>query len=81
MHDEEQIPIWFFIGGILLVYGVLILGAGLYALVSPPPLETRVALYDLHADVWWGGLMIAAGLFYTLRFWPHSSGKERPTHS
>ena len=29
MHDEHQIPIWFFIGGLLLIYGVLITGAGL----------------------------------------------------
>ena len=32
MENEHQIPIWFFIGGILAVYGVLIFGAGLYGL-------------------------------------------------
>ncbi len=70
MHDEHQVPIWFFIGGLLLIYGVLILGAGIYNLISPPP-PPRVALFELHADIWWSVLMIAAGLFYTIRFHPY----------
>jgi len=70
MHDEHQIPIWFFIGGLLLIYGILITGAGLFALVSPPPAEARVALFELHADVWWGALMTIVGLAYCLRFNP-----------
>jgi len=70
MPDEEQIPIWFFIGGILVVYGVLILGWGIYELISPPPPEARVALYELRADIWWGAVMIAFGSFYCLRFRP-----------
>ncbi len=70
MHDEDQIPIWLFIGGILTVYGVMILAAGLYALASPPPPEARVALFDLHADIWWGIFMTIVGLFYCIRFRP-----------
>lgn len=70
MHDEDQIPIWLFIGGILLTYGVLIFAAGIYAVVFPPPLEQRVALFQYHADVWWGLLMIGVGLIYTYRFRP-----------
>jgi hypothetical protein len=70
MHDEGQIPIWFFIGGLLLIYGVLIAGAGLFALVSPPPPEARVALFDFHADVWWGAFMALVGLVYCLKFNP-----------
>jgi hypothetical protein len=70
MHDEHQIPIWFFIGGLLLIYGVLIAGAGVFALVSPPPVEARVALFDLHADLWWGALMAVVGLAYCLRYNP-----------
>ncbi len=70
MHDEDQVPIWLFIGGVLLVYGVLIFGAGIYSLASPPPPESRVALYHLHADVWWGMLMTFVGLIYIYRFRP-----------
>jgi hypothetical protein len=70
MHDEDQIPIWLFIGGILLLYGVLIFGAGVYAAFSPPPPEDRVALFHLHADIWWGLFMAAVGAFYVYRFRP-----------
>ncbi len=70
MHDEHQIPIWFFIGGLLLLYGVLITGAGLFALVVPPPEESRVALHYLHSDIWWGAFMAIVGLFYCARYYP-----------
>ena len=70
MHRSDMISIWFFIGALLLVYGILILGAGLYELASPPPPELRVHLFYLHAGVWWGGLLIILGAVYTLKFRP-----------
>jgi len=69
MHSEGGISIWFFIGISLLVNGVLILGAGLYELVNPPIF--RVVLYQYHASVWWGALMLLVGVFYTVKFRPH----------
>lgn len=75
MPHEEQVPIWFFIGGILVVYGALILGSGIFELISPPPPEARVALYDLHADIWWGAFMTAFGAFYCFRFRPDRGGR------
>jgi len=71
MH-EGGISIWFFIGICLLVIGVMIFGSGVYRLVSPPPLEHRVVLFNLHADVWWGALMVVVGLLYTVKFRPTS---------
>lgn len=68
MHDENQVPIWFFIGGLLLIYGIIIVGTGLYLWANPP--EHRVELFQLHADVWWGILLVVIGLFYSVRFWP-----------
>jgi hypothetical protein len=68
MDHEREIPIWFFIGVLLTVYGVLILGTGLYHLISPP--KHTVALANLHADIWWPLLLLAIGLFYTIRHWP-----------
>jgi hypothetical protein len=69
MH-EKQIPIWFFIGLLVGVYGVLILGTGLYGLVSPPAQPVKLAY--LHVDIWWGILLIAIGLFYSLKFRPRA---------
>ena len=68
MHRVGMISIWFFIGTLLLVYGVLILGSGLYELAAPP--EHPVVLSNLHAAIWWGGLLIALGAVYTRRFSP-----------
>jgi hypothetical protein len=63
-----MISIWFFIGVLLLIYGVLILGAGLYERAVPP--EHPVVLAGLHAGIWWGALMIILGAIYTARFAP-----------
>lgn len=65
---EHALPIWFFIGALLAVYGLLILGAGLYALVFPP--TTEVVLSKLHINLWWGAGMLLLGLIYLIRFWP-----------
>ena len=48
-----MISIWFFIGLLLLAYGVLILGSGLYEYFNPPVVQT-VKLPELHAAIWWG---------------------------
>lgn len=68
MHDKGFISIWFFIGVLLTAYGVLITASGLYELVSPPP--HKVVLANLHAGIWWGAVLLAIGLFYTIRFFP-----------
>lgn len=78
MHDEHQVPIWFFIGCLLLVYGILIFGVGVYHFVSPPPVAERVALYDLHSDVWWGALMIVVGGFYVVHYRPDGEKPATP---
>jgi len=71
MHDhEKQIPIWFFIGTLLAVYGLLIGGYGLFTWGSPPPPKMPEQIYKLHAPVWWGFMLAALGLFYVIRFWP-----------
>ena len=67
MHDHG-ISIWFFIGLSLLVNGVLITGAGIWELISPP--VNRVVLFQYHANVWWGALLLLLGLFYCVRFAP-----------
>ncbi len=75
-HYEKQIPIWFFIGGIVLIYGLLILAAGLFYWLSPPPVEARVRLWSLHADIWWGVLLLILGFFYVIKFWPRTKRSE-----
>jgi hypothetical protein len=62
------LSIWFFIGVSLLVNGALIFGRGIYEIFYPP--QNKVVLFYLHANVWWGGLLLVFGIIYTLRFSP-----------
>jgi hypothetical protein len=65
---EGGLSIWFLIGLILAVYGVLVAAAGIWQAVFPPP--DPVVLADLHAGIYWGALMLAVGIFYIVRFRP-----------
>jgi hypothetical protein len=51
------------------VNGALILAAGIYQLVNPP-LDPGVVLFNLHAGVWWGAVLLAIGLVYCIKFAP-----------
>lgn len=66
MHRPGMISIWFFIGLLLLAYGILITGDGIIEWGAP----SNVVRADLHAPVWWGGLLIIIGAIYTIRFKP-----------
>lgn len=63
---NTRVSIWFLIGVLLSVYGVLITGAGVYGLAHPP----AVKLAGLHAGLWWGLLLVAIGAVYTYAFLP-----------
>jgi hypothetical protein len=71
MHSSG-ISIWFFIGVLLTAYGSLVLAYGIYELIVGQ--TANVILANLHAPVWWGGLLLALGLFYGLRFRPSRNG-------
>jgi FtsH-binding integral membrane protein len=73
MHEEHQVPIWFFIGCLLLIYGLIITATGIYLWICPP--EHQVELFQYHADVWWGCLLVVLGLFYSIRFNPWGKGE------
>ncbi len=65
----RMISIWFFIGISLAVNGALILAAGIYQLVNPP-VNPSVVLFQLHANVWWGVVLLAIGVLYCGKFAP-----------
>jgi len=69
-EKHHIIPVWFFVGILFLAYGVLILTSGSAEWSHPSGTE----LAELHAPVWWGGLLIVVGGVYSAVFWP---GKQR----
>ena len=68
-EKHHIIPVWFFVGVLLLIYGVIIFATGLAEWSHPPD----TVLAELHAPVWWGGLLIALGSIYCLVFRPDKS--------
>ncbi len=77
MHDDHQVPIWFFIGGLLLIYGVIIVAVGIYSLFSPTSIQLKLkaanpdaAWFFFHPDIWWGAVLTVLGAFYFVRFRP-----------
>ncbi len=66
---RRMVPVWFFIGVLLLIYGLIIFAIGIYALSYPP--ETVLGKY--HPALWWGILLTVIGAAYTYGYWP---GKE-----
>ncbi len=69
MSDQKHfISIWLFIGSLLLIYGILILGSGIYDYYNPP--ERQTVLGNLHPQIWWGAVLLVMGSFYCWHFRP-----------
>ncbi len=66
MTEGSNVTIWFLCGIILSVYGVTIVGSGIYNILNPP----AVFGAGLHLDFWWGLVMLGAGLVFVFHQWP-----------
>jgi hypothetical protein len=74
MKSGGSLSIWFFTGLCLGVTGALIFATGIYEIISPP--ATKVVLYNLHANVWWGAVLLVSGLFFGIHFSPANERKR-----
>ncbi len=54
-ESSEPLPIWFFVGLILTVYGLLVLGSGVVGESG------NTVLASTHPALWWGAIMTVAG--------------------
>jgi hypothetical protein len=61
MSDEisEMKPIWYYVGVILVIIGILVLMAGIYYLFVPIP--NKIELSNLHINIWWSLVLIISG--------------------
>ena len=57
---HHMLPVWFFIGVVLLIYGVMIFAQGIYELSHP----VGTVLENLHAAIWWGAFMAVVGIIF-----------------
>lgn len=64
---KKMISIWFFVGALLAIYGVLILVAGLRGDAGD---GRSIAMPGLHMQIWWGLGLLALGMVYIAYFRP-----------
>ena len=68
-EGHHMVPVWFFVGVILLIYGVIILATGIYEFSHPP----ATVLARLHPAIWWGALLTIVGGVYVYLYLPRKS--------
>lgn len=69
MVENKGIAIWFFIGSLLLIYGIIITLSNIAEAVFGA-FGKHVVLGNLHFGIWWGILLIIIGLTYFVSFRP-----------
>jgi hypothetical protein len=71
-REHQMLPVWFFIGLLLTIYGVIILITAIRELSHP----SSAVLAQYHPGIWGGILLLLIGGFYALRFRPRKQPKE-----
>jgi len=62
-RPREPLPIWFFVGVILAVYGALVIAGGTLG-------STRITvLSETRPALWWGAIMLCFGAVFTAIGW------------
>ncbi len=74
MIDNKGIAIWFFIGLLLFIYGIIITIANIFEAFYNS-FGKNVVLKNLHFGIWWGLLLIILGLIYSINFRPWKKKK------
>lgn len=78
MHEEHGLSIWFFVGVMLTLYGIIILIVNIpaFSVVSE---NSHVVLERLHSGLWWGILLLVLGILFLKLHWPgkHSTLDDR----
>ena len=63
-ETKQMKPIWYFVGLMLTAMGAVVLVSGLIDYSSER--TARTVLSELHPAIWWGAIMIAAGIILFL---------------
>lgn len=60
-NAKQMISVWFWVGCMMIVYGLLVTGAGVYYLFSPP---LNYAARWTNPNLWWGIIMLIVGAIF-----------------
>jgi len=69
MHEEHGLSIWFFVGVMLTIYGIIILIANIPAF-APAVVTQHVVLENLHSGLWWSIVLLLLGILFLKLHWP-----------
>ena len=75
MDESKIISIWFIIGCLLSLFGVIIFTANVVDYIAPWS-GTVTVLHELRAGIWWGAFLIVIGAVYTISFNPWKKKTE-----
>ena len=70
----ESFSIWFFVGIMTLLYGLVLLPYGAWEWFGGHEAPNRPQQF--HPTFWWGLLLLLFGVFYTLHFRPRPGDKD-----
>jgi hypothetical protein len=70
--ETHMLPVWFFIGVLLAIYGVIILVMAVLDFSQ----TSQAVLAEYHPGLYGGVLLILLGGFYTFWFWPGRRKKD-----
>jgi hypothetical protein len=74
MSQPKMLSIWFFVGLMLTLLGIIITCMGIYFIFNP---ENVTAMACLNPSLWWGLIMFLSGLLFLVPSWLHyRSGKQ-----
>ena len=68
-RKKMPLPVWFFVGMILAIYGVMILITGILEFSHPP----ATVLARLHPAIWWGCILCVVGVLFVYLTGPWKS--------
>ena len=71
----ETLSIWFFVGVMTLLYGLVLLPYGAWEWLTGNEADT--VLHQLHPTFWWGILLTLFGATYTRLHRPRKADKAR----
>ena len=63
---RRTFEVWFYIGAMLGIYGIMLTAAGVYQWIHPP----ATVLAQEHATFWAGVVLLLVGGAYTIGYWP-----------
>jgi FtsH-binding integral membrane protein len=71
---RHMLPVWFFIGMLLTIYGVIILITSIVDWSQP----SQAILAQYHPGLWGGILLLLIGSLYVLKFRPRRPSSSSP---